>query len=105
MKSNFDYLPIDIKPLQEQSITIIEEHPDVEIKNVLDKNVRYNINQEDNMTDLHKDMNKNDLLYLKYASHTSADKERSFSIYKNLLADNRRTLKLKNIKKNTYNTV
>jgi hypothetical protein len=50
-------------------------------------------------------MTANDLLYFKYASLTSADVERSFSILKNLLVDNRRSFKLENIKKNTNHTV
>jgi len=72
--------------------------------NVLDKNVAYNIvckiskvlsGKEDDITNLYlpEDMTENDILYFKYAPLTSADIERSFSMLKNLLADNRRSFK------------
>lgn len=80
------------------------------LKYVLYKNNGYNIicniskvlsGKEDNIKnlDLPEDMTANDLLYFKYAPLTSADVERSFSMLKNLLADNRRSFKLENIKK------
>jgi len=80
------------------------------LKYVLYKNIGYNIicniskvlsGKEDNIKnlDLPEDITANDLLYFKYAPLTSADVKRSFSMLKNLLADNRRSFKLENIKK------
>jgi hypothetical protein len=48
---------------------------------------------------LPEDMILDDFSYFKYAPITSTDVERSFSKYKNLVTDNRRSLKLDNIKK------
>jgi len=45
------------------------------------------------------DMNINDITYFKYAHITSVEVERSFSIYKTLLSDNRRSFLFENIKK------
>jgi hypothetical protein len=51
------------------------------------------------MDGLPEDLSTNDLIFYKYASITSVDVERSFSVYKNLLSHNRRSFKLENIKK------
>jgi len=98
----------------QDTFTKLEGHHGIEIKKklkyVLDKNIGYNIirkiskvlsGEEDNIAnlDLPDDMTANDLLYFKYAPLTSADVERSFSMLKNLLVDNRRSFKLENIKK------
>ncbi|XP_027853506.2 uncharacterized protein LOC114132298 [Aphis gossypii] len=45
------------------------------------------------------DLTLNDLVFFKYAPITSVDVERSFSIYKNMLTNNRRALKFDNIRK------
>lgn len=57
--------------------------------------------EEKNMTNLGlpEDMTLNDFSCFKYAPITSADVERSFSIYTNLLTHNRRSFKLDKIKK------
>ncbi|XP_050066415.1 uncharacterized protein LOC126555548 [Aphis gossypii] len=58
--------------------------------------------------DIAENLTSSDMGYFKYAPTTSADVERSFSVYKNLLAPNRRSFKFENIKKslivqcNTY---
>lgn len=58
--------------------------------------------------DIPENLTSSDMGYFKYAPTTSADVERSFSVYKNLLAPNRRSFKFENIKKslivqcNTY---
>lgn len=44
------------------------------------------------------DLTANDLAFFKYSPITSVDVERSFSIYKNLLADNRRSFLFENLK-------
>jgi len=92
----------------------LEGHYKIEIqkklKIVLDKNVGYNIickisevlcgKEEDTKNlNLPEDITVNDILYFKYAPFTSTDVERSFSMFKNLLTDNRRSFKLENIKK------
>ncbi|XP_025410454.1 uncharacterized protein LOC112683585 [Sipha flava] len=51
------------------------------------------------MDGLPEDLSTNDLIFYKYAPMTSVDVERSFSVYKNLLSQNRRSFKLENIKK------
>jgi len=51
------------------------------------------------MEGLPEDLNRNDLAHFKYALITSSDVERSFSRYKNVLTDNRRSFEIKNIKK------
>jgi hypothetical protein len=58
------------------------------------------LNGEENVGCLYipEDLTSNDMAYFKYTSTTSADIERSFSYYKNLLAPNR-SFKLENIKK------
>ncbi|KAE9522640.1 hypothetical protein AGLY_016962, partial [Aphis glycines] len=45
-----------------------------------------------------EDFTFNDMTYMKFAPITSVDVERSFSIYKQILADNRRTLTFEHIK-------
>jgi len=51
------------------------------------------------MEGLPEDLNGNDLAHFKYAPITSSDIERSFSCYKNVLSDNRRSFDIENIKK------
>eukprot|EP00102_Acyrthosiphon_pisum_P007513 XP_003242603.1 PREDICTED: uncharacterized protein LOC100570149 [Acyrthosiphon pisum] len=52
------------------------------------------------MGGLREDLTGNDLKFYKYAPITSTDVERSFSRYKTILADNRRSFDVENIKKN-----
>ncbi|KAF0756516.1 Uncharacterized protein FWK35_00028219 [Aphis craccivora] len=46
-----------------------------------------------------EDLDINDLTYFKYVPITSVNVERSFSAYKTLLTNNRRSFKVENIKK------
>lgn len=62
------------------------------IKNILNGELIY-------MIDLPEDLDINDLTYFKYAPITSVNVERSFSAYKTLLTNNRRSFKVENIKK------
>jgi hypothetical protein len=52
------------------------------------------------MNGLPEDLTRNYLTFYKYAPVTSTDIERSFSRYKTILADNRRSFDVENIKKN-----
>ncbi|XP_025198504.1 uncharacterized protein LOC112603549 [Melanaphis sacchari] len=52
-----------------------------------------------NLDGLPEDLNCNDLTFFKYAPLTSVDVERSFSAYKTLLSNNRRSFKFENIRK------
>uniref|UniRef100_A0A2S2NPE7 Uncharacterized protein n=1 Tax=Schizaphis graminum TaxID=13262 RepID=A0A2S2NPE7_SCHGA len=72
------------------------------IENVLNKNKGYQLlikisnilsGDEETFDGLPEEMNINDLIYFKYAPITSVDVERSFSMYKNMLTDNRRAFK------------
>jgi len=51
------------------------------------------------MDGLPEDLTGNDLTFYKYAPVTSTDVERSFSRYKTIQADNRRSFDVENIKK------
>jgi len=51
------------------------------------------------MKDLPENLDINDLTYFKYSPITSVIVERSFSAYKTLLTNNRRSFKFENIKK------
>jgi len=53
---------------------------------------------EENIDEELGDLNASVMVYFKYAPITSVDVERSFSQYKNLLTDKRRSLLLENIK-------
>ena len=55
--------------------------------------------QESSMEGLPDDLTGDDITYFKYAPITSTDVERSFSRYKTLLVDNRRSFNFENIKK------
>lgn len=52
-----------------------------------------------NLDGLPEDLNNNDLVFFKYAPITSVDVERSFSTYKTILSDKRRSFKFENIRK------
>lgn len=51
------------------------------------------------MDGLQEDFSNDDLIYFKYAPISSVDVERSLSVYKNMLADNRRCFKFENLSK------
>lgn len=78
------------------------------IETVLEKNVGYKLmvkiskilsGDQESFEGLPEDLKLNDLVYFKHAPITSVDVERSFSIYKNLLTNNRRAFKFDNIRK------
>jgi len=78
------------------------------IETVLGKNEDYKLmvkisnilsGDKENFEGLPEDLKLNDLVYFKYAPITSVDVERSFSIYKNKLTNNRRAFKFDNIRK------
>ncbi|XP_025204634.1 uncharacterized protein LOC112601309 [Melanaphis sacchari] len=128
IKSNFAYLPNTIRSLEKQGLSLansisLEEDARLrltqihgeqgmsiktKIENVLNKNKGYQLlikisnilsGDEETFDGLPEDMNINDLIYFKYAPITSVDVERSFSMYKNILTDNRRAFKFENIRK------
>ena len=128
IKSNFVTLPDSIAKLELSKISLADSIKIIEaekiniqqapnnvgrqIQNklnaVFEKNTDYNTMQtiskildgEDNeLNGLPDDMKINDITYLKYAHITSVEVERSFSIYKTLLSDNRRSFYLKILKK------
>lgn len=128
IKSNFGTLPDSIAKLESSKISLADSIKIIEaekiniqqapnnigrqIQNkfnaVFEKNTGYNTMQtiskildgEDNdLNGLPDDMNINDITYFKYAHITSVEVERSFSIYKTLLSDNRRSFLFENIKK------
>jgi len=75
---------------------------------VLEKNEGYKLmvkiskilsGDQENFKGLPEDLKLNDLVYFKYATITSVDVEGPFSIYKNMLTNNRRTFKFDNIRK------
>lgn len=76
------------------------------LKQVIKKNKGFNMlriisnilnGTEENIDEL-GDLNASEMVYFKYAPITSVNVERSFSQYKNLLTDKRRSLLFENIK-------
>jgi len=57
--------------------------------------------KEENVSDLDipEDLTSSNMAYFKFVPITSADVEHSFSLYKNILAPNRRSFKFENLKK------
>jgi hypothetical protein len=53
----------------------------------------------ENLDGLPEDLNCNDLVFYKYAPIMSVDVERSFSTYKTVLSNNRRSFKFENLRK------
>lgn len=51
------------------------------------------------MEGLPEDLTSDDQTYFKYAPITTTDVEKSFSLYKSLLCDNRRSFDFENLKK------
>lgn len=128
IKSNFSFLPNAITCLEKQglslanAISIVEDTKiklteiggtqgktvKMKVENVLGKNEGYKLmvkiskilsGEDENFDGLPEDLQLNDLVHFKYAPITSVDVERSFSIYKNMLANNRRAFKFENIRK------
>ncbi|XP_060879580.1 uncharacterized protein LOC132951707 [Metopolophium dirhodum] len=123
---NYGFLPTTIIQLEKQKLPLHESIVTVKsvenklehiideagtaikekLKNVLKKNCGFNdlkkissilTGESTSIEGLPEDLNGNDLAHFKYA--TSSDVERSFSRYKNVLTDNRRLIKIENIKK------
>lgn len=93
---------MNIIDTQSKSIKSVVE----KLKKVLEKNKGFNTlriisnilnGTEENIDEL-GDLNASEMVYFKYAPITSVDVERSFSQYKNLLTDKRRSLLFENIK-------
>ncbi|KAF0718571.1 DUF659 domain-containing protein, partial [Aphis craccivora] len=128
---NYGFLPSIITKLESQGISLtdsvktvmftknklVEVESDVGIKvktkfnQVLDKNDGFAIilkilkilnGESSSMNSLPEDLMGNDLTFYKYAPVTSTDVERSFSRYKTILADNRRSFDIENIKKKKH---
>lgn len=126
--SNFGFIPEYITKLETQYISLSEALSSVKyvqnklndcegeigvavfqkLNNVLEKNCGFKTilkiskilsGQEISMEGLPDDLTGDDITYFKYAPITSTDVERSFSRYKTLLVDNRRSFNFENIKK------
>ncbi|KAL4119073.1 hypothetical protein QTP88_011940 [Uroleucon formosanum] len=126
--SNFGFIPECITKLETQYISLSEALSAVKyvqnklndcegeigvavfqkLNNVLEKNCDFKTilkiskilsGQESSMEGLPDDLTGDDITYFKYAPITSTDVERSFSRYKTLLVDNRRSFNFENIKK------
>ncbi|KAE9538630.1 hypothetical protein AGLY_005729 [Aphis glycines] len=86
-----------------KGITIYKKFEEVIAKNlgfkILTKISKVMLGEEISMDNLPEDISCDDLLYFKYAPISSVDVERSFSVYKNMLADNRRSFKFENLSK------
>jgi len=115
IKSHFNFLP--------SSITLLEKILEKKINSInLMKNVENNISKIPNgnvgkaiqdkfqtvlkknkgyetLKNMEQNYSPSDVSLFKYAPVTSVDVERSFSRYKNVLADNRRTFTSENLKK------
>lgn len=128
IKSNFSTLSTSITKLQTEGVSLADSIKVVDnlstemnrltgthgksiglkMENVLKKNVGLTMLKKiqnilsgelTNMKDLPEDLDINDLTYFKYAPITSVNVERSFSAYKTLLANNRRSFKVESLKK------
>lgn len=126
--SNYGFLPSIIKKLESQGVLLAESVATVSLvkqkldevsgeigikinnkySQVLEKNDGFGTilkilkilsGESSSMDGLPEDLTGHDLAFYKYAPITSTDVERSFSRYKNLLADNRRSFEVENIKK------
>lgn len=80
----------------------------MKVETVLEKNEDYKLmikiskilsGDQENVEDFPEDLKLNDLVYFKHTPITSVDVERSFSIYRTMLAFNRRAFKFDNIRK------
>lgn len=109
IKVNFSPLSTTITCLQERGVTLekiiflvrttegalgnvrdcIGELVSDKLKRVLD---------DFSMTDIEEELTSSDIVCFKYASIASVDVKRSFSIYKNVLADNRRSFTFENLR-------
>lgn len=120
IKSNFGFLPETIKCLEKSgvplndAITLIEntkislqkcngqkgKSVYEKFKKILSKNEGFDtlskiskiLNGKSESIELGEDLSANDMTFFKYAPITSTDVERSFSRYKNVLTDKRRSI-------------
>jgi len=122
--SNYGFLPTKIKQLETQGVelskTIKEitqtkkkiEEVSSEVGVAIQKKLRYVLEKNrgfetmmiltgdsESMDGLPEELTGDDLKFYKYAPMTSTDVERSFSRYKNLLSNNRRSFEIENLKK------
>lgn len=125
---NFGFIPLEIKKLETSGIllsesinkikqiettlslapNIIGETISNKLKNVLMKNNGFRVLKNisailngENTTSrdgIPEDLTLNDMVHFKYAPVTSVDVERSFSSYKNILSDRRRSFLFENLK-------
>lgn len=127
IKANFGSLSTTITRLQERGVTLekmislvrttegalgnvrdcIGELVSDKLKRVLDKNLGYKVlcsitrvltGEDFSMTDIEEELTSSDIVCFKYAPIASVDVERSFSMYKNVLADNRRSFTFENLR-------
>jgi hypothetical protein len=123
---NFRCLPVNITKLESSGLSLFESINVVnntretlkmangkvrkeiydKFQNVIEKNAGFKTlvhiskihsDEIDTMEGIEQDLKVEDLAFFKYAPITSVDVERSFSRYKNLLSDNRRSYKFFNI--------
>lgn len=129
IKSNFSILSVAIDKLQAKnlplatSLNVVENIEEtfkilngeqgktiyLKLENVLEKNSGLSKlkhickildgEENTNIGELLGELSCNDIVYFKYAPIVSVDVERSFSMYKTLLADNRRKFKFENLAK------
>lgn len=127
IKANFGSLSSTITRLQERGVTLqkmialvkttedalenvcgdIGELVSGKLKRVLQKNSGYKVlcsitrvlmGEDFSTTDIEEELTSSDLVHFKYAPIASVDVERSFSMYKNVLADNRRSFSFENLR-------
>lgn len=98
---------MDVQNKIEEAQNKIGKAVQLKMKTVLEKNSGFKsictvstiLNGEEvSKLELPKDLNLDDMTYLKFAPITSVDVKRSFSTYKALLADNRRSFLFENLR-------
>ena len=127
IKSNFGFIPDVMTGLEAKNIPLsdaikidnvflkLNQVPGTvgrmvqeKINDVLEKNQGYQTltqiskilsGEETSMVGIPENLSLGDLAYFKYAPINSVDVERSFSIFKVLLADNRKSFQFENLKK------
>ncbi|XP_025425546.1 uncharacterized protein LOC112694325 [Sipha flava] len=127
IKSNFSFIPSEIKKLEASGVLLSETintikkietslslAPNVigetisnKLNNVLMKNNGFKVlknisaildGENTSRDGIPEDLTLNDMVHFKYAPVTSVDVERSFSSYKNILSDRRRSFLFENLK-------
>ncbi|XP_060855950.1 uncharacterized protein LOC132933685 [Metopolophium dirhodum] len=127
IKSNFGFIPSEIKKLEASGVLLSETintikkiettlslAPNVigetisnKLNNVLMKNNGFKVlknisaildGENTSRDGIPEDLTLNDMVHFKYAPVTSVDVERSFSSYKNILSDRRRSFLFENLK-------